>query len=79
MKKPVQNDTFPSEERCLLAHDINNDLTVITGCCELLGDRVLSDPESTKHVHFILEAVEHMSQSIAKSLCRLLPSHSRFA
>ena len=58
----------PGSERCLLAHDLNNDLRVILKRCELLERQIL-DVESNKHVNFIRAAAEHMAERIAQRPC----------
>ncbi len=58
----------PGSERCLLAHDLNNDLRVILRRCGLLERQTL-DIESNKHVGFIREAAEHMAERIAQRPC----------
>ena len=58
----------PGSERCLLAHDLNNDLGVILKRCTLL-ERVVTGAESTKHLSFIRAAAEHMAERIAERPC----------
>ena len=58
----------PGSERCVSAHDLNNDLRVILKRCALLEMRVF-DVESIKHLNFIRAAAEHMADTIAQHPC----------
>ncbi|MBI4264661.1 MAG: CHASE domain-containing protein [Acidobacteria bacterium] len=55
-----------------VAHDFNNLLTVISGNCELLAERVESDPEASRE----LQEVRHAADTAA-SLTRQLLAFSR--
>ena len=63
-----------NSQRCILAHDFNNNLHVILGRCEMLGDLLdVNDDrnvESIKHVRLIKEAVIHMARAIAERPCQ---------
>jgi len=61
----------PFTERCLLAHDLNNDLNVILGRCELLGEFLQKDSEASKHLRLIQEAAYHMANRIAERPCHV--------
>jgi hypothetical protein len=67
---------LPGFERCLLAHDLNNDLRVILKRCELL-ERQFLDVESNKHVTFIRAAAEHMAERVAQRPCEYVQPRSR--
>jgi len=59
-------------ERCLLAHELNNDLSVIYGHCELLGDLVGQESRMIFHVHMIQEAARHMMDNLAVRPCPMV-------
>jgi hypothetical protein len=60
-----------NSESCLLVHDLNNDLTVLLGRCEMLGDLV--NAEAMKHLRLIQEAAHHMTDRIADRPCLSTP------
>ncbi len=54
----------PNEEQCILAHDLNNDLTAILGRCELLGDLLSTNTEAAKHLRIIETVARHMIERV---------------
>jgi len=54
----------PSSERCRMAHDFNNDLTVILRRCDLLLDLLGGNAEAVKHLRLIQQAAHHMTTRI---------------
>ena len=69
-------DTAPSqalEDRlCLLAHDLNNDLGVIAGHCELMAEHANVDTECAERLQRILDAVHRMAKRINGHECRMV-------
>jgi len=55
----------PSTERCLMAHDFGNDLTVILRRCDLLIDLLGSNAEAAEQLRLIQQAAHHMTDRIA--------------
>lgn len=49
-----------------LAHDLNNDLSVIVGRCDLLTEMLLPDGEVAKQLRLIREAAHRMARRIAR-------------
>ena len=61
----------PHSERCLLAHELNNDLTVIYGHCDLLSEVLEIDAEIAMHLRIIREAAGHMARNLVERSCPL--------
>ncbi len=61
-----------SPERCLLAHDLHNDLHVILGRCELLTPLLEAGTEEARHLRMIKEAADGMADNLAGRPCRNL-------
>jgi hypothetical protein len=65
MDNPNQvTERVPSSERCRMAHDFNNDLTVILRRCNLLLDLLGDNAEAGKHLRLIQQAAHHMAGRI---------------
>jgi hypothetical protein len=69
----------PGGERCLLAHDLINDLSVILGRCELLGELMAENADVAKHLHMLQEAANHMLSKVAERPCLLASGTSSVA
>ena len=66
MENPKQlTERAPSLERCWMAHDFDNDLTVIVRRCDLLTDLLHSNAEAREHLRLIQQAADHMTSRIA--------------
>jgi signal transduction histidine kinase len=61
----------PGGERCLLAHDLINDLSVILGRCELLSELKTENADVAKHLQMLQEAAQHMLTKISERPCLL--------
>jgi hypothetical protein len=70
-KKQLCMSECGPEKRCLLAHDLNNDLHVILGRCDLLSESLQPDSEAVKHLRFIREAARHMAENVADRPCQV--------
>ena len=68
----------PSTERCLMAYDFNDDLTVILRRCDLLIDLLGSNAEAAKHLRLIQQAAHHMTSRIADP-CQFAQGRSTMA
>jgi hypothetical protein len=66
-----QVNQSPGGERCLLAHDLINDLSVILGRCELLDELMAENADFAKHLRMLQEAATHMLNRIAERPCEL--------
>lgn len=55
---------LPSLERCRMAHDFSNDLTVILRRCDLLINLLRSNAEAGKQLRLIQQAAHHMTGRI---------------
>jgi hypothetical protein len=65
MENPNQvTKRIPSSERCRIAHDFNNDLTIILRRCDLLLDLLGSNGEAGKHLRLIQQAADNMTSRI---------------
>ncbi|PYX89041.1 MAG: hypothetical protein DMG68_06465 [Acidobacteria bacterium] len=62
-----------SERLCVLAHDLNNGLGVISGYCELMLEQAEknSDPEYVKRLQLMLEVVHRLAKRINGHECRV--------
>lgn len=58
-----------SASQCMLTHDLNNQLGVVIGHCQLLADFVSENTEASKHLSLILDAVRNMAGRIRGSVC----------
>ena len=56
-----------SEGRCLIGHDLNNDLNVVLGRCELLKDHLRGDPKAEEHLQAVAEAARRMAARVAEA------------
>jgi signal transduction histidine kinase len=61
----------PGGERCLLAHDLINDLSVILGRCELLSELKTENADVARHLQMVQQAAKHMFTKIAERPCLL--------
>ena len=66
----AQITTVLSEERCLLAHDLNNKLAVIVGQCELLSEHT-HDPECVARLQTIAQAAKLMADAVNGHQCQI--------
>jgi signal transduction histidine kinase len=57
---------------CVLAHDLNNALSVIAGHCELMAEHAEPDSECEKRLHQILTIVHKMAKRINGHECRIV-------
>jgi len=57
---------------CVLAHDLNNKLSIIVGECELLSEHDGVTPECVQRLTRIKEIAISMSKRINSSDCRML-------
>lgn len=60
-------------ERCRLAHDLTNKLTVILGNCEILLDVGELDSEQPKRLRAILDTSRSMTQDLRSRRCPVSP------
>jgi len=66
MENPKQlTKRVSNSETCWMAHDFNNDLTVIVRRCDLLTDLLGSNGEATEHLRLIQQAADHVTSRIA--------------
>lgn len=56
---------------CMLAHELVNNLAVIVGHCELLGDPDRPDAERTKHLKAIRDTSKGMAEKLHQHQCHL--------
>ncbi len=56
---------------CKLAHNLNNKLAVILGCCDLLSDVVEEGSECAKRLGIIQTTAQDMAREIRRGACRL--------
>jgi His Kinase A (phospho-acceptor) domain len=54
-----------AEGRCLVGHDLNNDLNVVLGRCELLKEHLRGDPKAEEHLQALAEAARRMAARVA--------------
>jgi signal transduction histidine kinase len=59
---------------CKLAHDLNNKLAVILGCCDLLRDAAEEGSECAKRLDIIQTTAQAMARDIRQGACRLTDS-----
>jgi hypothetical protein len=78
-KKQLYMSERGPEKRCLLAHDLNSDLHVILGRCDLLSDYLQPESEAAKHLRLIREAARHMAENIADRPCQIAPGRATVA
>jgi hypothetical protein len=79
MNNPNQlTKRVPGTERCLMACDFSNDLTVILRRCDLLIDLLRGNAEAGKHLGLIQQAAHHMTGRIADP-CELARSRPTIA
>jgi nitrogen-specific signal transduction histidine kinase len=55
----------------MLAHELVNNLAVIVGHCQLLGDADRPDAERARHLEVILETSKGMAQKLNQHQCHL--------
>jgi len=60
------------ERLCVLAHDLNNKLSIIVGECELLSEHDGVTPECAQRLARIKELAIAMSKRINSSDCRMI-------
>ncbi len=65
LRRPV------ASERCLLAHDLNNNLSLILGRCHLQLEVLDPQSEAAMHARLIQEAAQHMARRMAEGHCPL--------
>jgi hypothetical protein len=64
----------PSCERCLLAHALNNTLSVIIGECQLAEVCIEPGSEAANRLQKILSAARLMADKINSHRCQIIPS-----
>ncbi len=67
-------DQALKDRLCVLAHDLNNALSVISGNCELLSQHAEPGSECEKRLETILTVVRQMAQKINAHDCRMVSS-----
>ncbi len=60
----------------MLAHDLNNDLNVILGRCELLKESLKEDSDAARQVEAIAEAARRMAETVRERAPDQLSSRS---
>ena len=78
-KKVTTSDTSMGDDPTLLSHDLKNDLAIIMGCCDLLSDVEIADPQIARHLEMIREAARRMKSRILKTRENILMPRSRTA
>jgi len=68
MDKPERQCHHPI---CMLAHELVNNLSVIVGRCDLLGDPDQSDDERTRHLQAIRQTAKSMADRLNQHQCHL--------
>ncbi len=67
-----------SEKRlCVLAFELNNDLAIMAGECELLVDGTEPDSQLARELHRLLELTFSMADRINGHNCRMLSCAAR--
>ena len=69
MEKSIDHDWRPSLP---MLRDLANKLAVISGHCDLLGDRLRVGSQSAKRVGAIQELAREMAKELNEYQCRLL-------
>jgi len=64
MRSPFGSPKPPCGEGCPLAHTLNNRLSVILGCVDLMDDKVPADSEIAGLLRTIRESVRIMASNI---------------
>jgi hypothetical protein len=67
----------PAREACILAHSLNNQLTVILGHCEMALDEHLEDPICKVHILAIRAAANGMAAEVSRYRHSLCQRHSQ--
>lgn len=66
MKSNWQSDDL----LCKLAHDLNNKIAVILGCCDLISDGIKPGSECAKRLRMIRETAQDMARELRFRSCR---------
>lgn len=66
--------SYERGERCKLAHDLKNHLTVILGAVELLQEEPQVGPECAKRLKQIGEAARRMAEDLRRRPCQFDPN-----
>lgn len=69
MESRHPQSTEQDELLCRLAHDLNNKLAVVLGCCDLLED-VVEGAEGTRLLATIRDNAEAMARELRRRQCR---------
>ena len=67
-------DQTVKDRLCVLAHELNNGLSIIAGNCELISQHAELGSECEKRLQTILTVVRSMAQKINRYECRMVPS-----
>ncbi len=62
----AQLTELENSEPVRLAHDLNNDLAVIVGRCEILSELLVTNGDAAKHLQSIRDAADRMAGRIAR-------------
>jgi hypothetical protein len=63
----------PKPDLCMLAHDLNNCVSIIIGECELLADLIRHNREAMKRVCLISQTARRMANDIRTRQCSIKP------
>jgi nitrogen-specific signal transduction histidine kinase len=56
-------------ERCMLAHDLNNCVSIVVGECELLVNLISNNAEAMERVRIILRTARRMANDLSTRPC----------
>jgi len=59
----------PKTERCLLAHDLSNCVSIIVGECELLVNLISNNSEAMERVMVIAKTARRMANDLSTRPC----------
>jgi signal transduction histidine kinase len=66
-KKAAEFDSsLANNNACEPLHDLRNDLAILTGCCELLGDTATTEAQ-TKNVRIMRIAIDRMRDRLGRA------------
>lgn len=66
----MQSNSQSDDPLCKLAHDLNNKIAVILGCCDLIGDGIDPGSECAKRLGIIRETARDMARDLRLRSCR---------